>query len=43
MVNIGLGNADVATCLTGDANKDGTLTVDEILSAVNNALNACGG
>ena len=41
MVNIALGNANVSTCLAGDANHDGQITVDEILTAVNNALNGC--
>ena len=27
----------------GDANHDGQITVDEILTAVNNALNGCDG
>jgi len=39
MVNIALGNTPVTTCETGDANHDGQITVDEILTAVNNALN----
>ena len=41
MVDIALGNADVATCRAGDANHDQQITVDEILSAVNNALEGC--
>jgi hypothetical protein len=41
MVNIALGNADVSTCAAGDANADGQITVDEILTAVNNALQGC--
>jgi hypothetical protein len=41
MVNIALGNADVSTCLAGDADHDNEITVDEILSAVNNALRGC--
>jgi hypothetical protein len=43
MVNIALGNADVLTCEPGDANHDGRITIDEILTAVKNALNGCGG
>jgi hypothetical protein len=43
MVNIALGNAPVTTCEAGDANGDGQITVDEILAAVNDALNGCGG
>jgi len=41
MVNIALGNAPISDCLPGDANQDGQVTVDEILTAVNNALNGC--
>jgi hypothetical protein len=42
MVNIALGNGDVSTCLAGDPNHDKEITIDEILTAVNNALNGCG-
>jgi hypothetical protein len=42
MVNIALGNVPLSDCYAGDANGDGQVTVDEILSAVNNALNGCG-
>jgi hypothetical protein len=41
MVNIALGNADVSTCLNGDSNHDMRITIDEILTAVNNALSGC--
>ena len=41
MVNIALGNAQLSQCSTGDANGDHQITVDEILTAVNNALNGC--
>jgi hypothetical protein len=41
MVNIALGNADVSICPAGDPNNDKQVTVDEILTAVNNALNGC--
>jgi len=41
MVNIALGNALPLTCDAADSNHDGQVTVDEILSAVNNALNGC--
>jgi hypothetical protein len=41
MVNIALGNPDFASCSAGDANGDHQITVDEILAAVNNALNGC--
>jgi hypothetical protein len=40
-VNIALGNLDVLTCKNFDANGDGQVTVDEILTAVNAALNGC--
>lgn len=42
MVNIALGNAKVDICSVADANQDGQVTVDEIVTAVNNALNGCG-
>jgi len=41
MVNIALGNANIDTCLAGDANPDGQITIDEVLTAVNNALSGC--
>ena len=41
MVNIALDNAAVSACEAGDKNQNGAITVDEILSAVNNALNGC--
>jgi hypothetical protein len=31
----------VSSCSAGDDNDDGQITVDEILRAVNNALNGC--
>ena len=42
MVNIALGNRQIADCLAGDGNGDGQITVDEILTAVHNAVNGCG-
>jgi hypothetical protein len=42
MVNIALGNVQLLDCEAADANHDGQVTVDEILTAVNNALNGCG-
>jgi hypothetical protein len=42
MVNVALGNTNVASCPPGDANHDGEITVDEILQAVNHALTSCG-
>ena len=41
MVNIALGTANVSLCTAGDANGDGTITVNEIIAGVNNALNGC--
>jgi len=43
MVNVALGNAGVSTCAAGDVNGDGQISVDEILQAVNNALEGCPG
>jgi hypothetical protein len=41
LVNIDLGTLPPNACPFGDANHDGEITVDEILQAVNNALNGC--
>ena len=41
MVSIAPGNAPLPDCEAADANHDGQVTVDEILTAVNNALNGC--
>jgi hypothetical protein len=41
MVNIALGNTDIVACRPGDASGEGVITVDEILTAVNNALTGC--
>jgi len=41
MVNIALGNAAINACAAGDANNDLAITVDEILTAVRNALDGC--
>jgi len=41
MVNIALGNTPVTGCEAGDASHDNQITVDEILTAVNNVLNGC--
>jgi len=42
MVDIALGNTPISTCGAGDANHDNQITIDEILTAVNNALIGCG-
>ena len=41
MVNIALGSPSVSACQNGDANGDGKITVDEVLTAANNALRGC--
>ena len=41
MVNIALGNAPLLNCEAADANHDGQVTIEEILTALNNALNGC--
>jgi len=41
MVNIALGNASVLECRNGDPTGNNQITVDEILRAVNRALNGC--
>jgi hypothetical protein len=40
MVNIALGQ-DLSLCPAADGNGDMTVTVDEIVRAVNHALNGC--
>jgi hypothetical protein len=42
MVDIALGNAEVSACAAGDSSGDEQITIDEILTAANNALNGCG-
>jgi hypothetical protein len=41
MVNIALDTVDVSQCDAGDLNHDGVISVDEILTAVNVALQGC--
>lgn len=41
MVTIDLGNSTVTSCAAADKNHDGQVTVNEILTAVNNVLNGC--
>jgi len=43
LVTLTLGNVDTSTCLAGDANSDGGITVNEIVAGVNNALNGYSG
>ena len=40
-VTIALGNASPSDCAAADADHDGRVTVDEILTAVYNALHGC--
>ncbi len=40
-VEIALGNAGLSTCWLFDRNGDGRVTVDELVLAVNAALNTC--
>ena len=41
MVNVALGEASIDTCEAGDPNRDQTVTINEILQAVSNALAGC--
>jgi hypothetical protein len=40
-VNIALGDEFLGRCFRLDLNRDATISVDEILKAVNEALHAC--
>ncbi len=40
-VAVSLGSGSLATCLVGDPNGDGAVTVDELIRAVRNALDGC--
>lgn len=42
MVNVAIGSSDVGTCPAGDPSGDLAVTVDEILTAISNALDGCG-
>jgi hypothetical protein len=37
-----LGNASLLDCEAADANHDGEVTIEEMLTAVDNTLNGCG-
>jgi hypothetical protein len=41
MVDVALGELPITDCQSGDANGDGIIVVNEIINAVNNALNGC--
>ena len=43
MVNIALGTSPVTLCEAGDLNHNGVVTVNEIITAVGNALGSCPG
>ena len=43
MVNIALANQVASACPAGDVNADGAVTIEELVSAVNNALAGCSG
>jgi hypothetical protein len=42
MVDIALGTKEFSTCTAGDVDGNGQITVNEIISGVNNALHGCG-
>lgn len=42
-VNVALGMAPPRECYAGDSNRDGRVTIDELLLAVQNVLDGCGG
>jgi hypothetical protein len=41
LVNMALGNAPIESCVAGDADGSGAITVNEIVAAVNAALGGC--
>lgn len=41
LVNIALGAVDLSSCDPGDLNRDGHITIDEIITAVDSAVNGC--
>ena len=41
MTNIALGTAQLSACTAGDQNHDGEITINELVTAVDNALNGC--
>jgi hypothetical protein len=40
-INIALGSMSLDACIAADANVDLTVTIDELIRALNNALNGC--
>jgi hypothetical protein len=43
IVDIALGNLPISACVAGDSNGDCLITIDEIITAVNNTLSGCRG
>jgi hypothetical protein len=43
MVNLALYRDTFLACSPGDANHDGKIRIDELVTAVNKALHGCGG
>src|SRR5512134_3045862 len=41
MISIALGERDFLDCKSGDGNDNGAIEVDDLVTAVNNALNGC--
>ena len=41
LVNIALGSANISACMAGDSNHDGQISIDEIIRAIDAALNGC--
>jgi hypothetical protein len=41
LVNIALGNAPPSACVAGDLNRDAMIAINELIAAVNSALNDC--
>ncbi len=42
LMSVALGNASVDACTAGDADSDGRISIDEIVTAVHRAANSCG-
>ena len=41
MVSVAIGTSPISACAAGDSNRDGQITIDEIVVAVNKDLNGC--
>ena len=42
-MNVAVGNATAPPCIAGDTDRDGMVRIAELVTAVNKALNGCGG